>query len=309
MINLTKKIIYNDFNLFEAGDEHEGSTMFHREGWDMMVDMLHSSYDGLPANRNYLELHGDGMEAIAIDDKRYNPNVTNPNILLLMQSCIDRYKKVASKTNVCLDSNHWRKLWKWTGDPDKGVAHFICHEAGIPYGTYSCRIKYVDGKNRLIFKHYMTHGTKTITSTADDPKRRKANRELTLKRHLKFKAGDCVLQSKGHTHQLLICEPDSELYLTEGSDGKLKQAYTESAHTDPFINMDHRWYLNTGSFRKTLGDGFSDYAEIAEYDPTELGFLIVKVRNRKIAGVDKIVLKKPTATQSIIEEEEDGECN
>lgn len=295
MINITKKIVYNDYNLFEAGDEHEGSTMFHSDGWDMLVDMLYSEYDGLPANRNFVELHGDGMEAIAIDDKRYNPNVTNPNIYLLMQSTIDRYKKIKEKINVVLDSNHWRKLWKWTGDPDKGVAYHICKESGVPYGTYSCRMKYIDSKDRLVFKHYMTHGSKSINSTADDPKRRVSNMELILKRHLKFKAGDCVLMTKGHTHKLLLCRPASELYLTESSDGTIKQAYTESSHTDKFIHPDHRWYLNTGSFRKTLGDGFSDYAEIAEYDPTELGFWIVKVRNREITGADKIILKKPVA--------------
>ena len=39
-----------------------------------------------------------------------------------------------------------------------------------------------------------------------------------------------------------------------------------------------------------FGDGISGYAEKAEYDPVELGFLILKVRNKKIVELEPYYL-------------------
>lgn len=113
--------------------------------------------------------------------------------------------------------------------------------------------------------------------------------ELIIKRHLKFKAGDCITMSKGHTHKLIVCQPKSELYLVD--DGhEIVQKYTKSDKTGGYIHPDHRWYINTGSFLKLYGDGVSGYGELFEYDPIELGVAVIMVRNQKIDGVRRIVL-------------------
>lgn len=113
--------------------------------------------------------------------------------------------------------------------------------------------------------------------------------ELILKRHLKHKFGDCLLMSMGHTHKLLICSPNPELYLTDDG-SQITQKYTRSDKADGYIHPDHRWYINTGSFLKLYGDGVSGYAERAGYDPVELGFIVVMVRDRKIVDVRKVTL-------------------
>lgn len=297
-MKILKHNIQDDCNLFCYGDEHTGSIMHHEEGWEQLVDMLHSSYDGLHPNRNWAIDHGDVIEGILLDDKRYDGITTQGNIFLEIKNAIKVRKSIRKKIVVILDGNHPRKLWRFSGIPNKGITENICEELNVPYGTWTSKIWYVDKKDRLLFKHYLTHGKLSINSTADDPHRRKTNMELILKRHLKFKAGDCVLMSKGHTHKLLICKPESTLYMTDDG-SRIKQNYTSSDHTADNIHPDHRWYLNTGSFYKLFGNNFSGYGEIAEFDPLELGFLIVKVRNRIIVGVDKIVLKTSDAEKNI----------
>ena len=42
---------------------------------------------------------------------------------------------------------------------------------------------------------------------------------------------------------------------------------------------------------KLFEDGYSGYAEIAEYDPVELGFLVLIVRGGKIVQLKKHLLK------------------
>jgi len=293
-MRIIEKKVQSDFNLFQFGDVHTGSIMSHSEGWEMLVDMMCSPYDGLPATRNYGVDHGDMIEGITVDDPRFDGTTTQGNVLHEKDVAVEMRKQIKDRLIVALDGNHPRKLWRWSGVAGRGLSQIICEDAGIEYGTWSCIIVYKDSKDRLMFKQYATHGKKMISSTADDPKRRITNMELILKRHLKFKMGDCALMTKGHTHKLLCCRPASELYMVDDG-GTLKQRYTESNHTDEYIHPDHRWYLNTGSFYKLYGDGFSGYAEIAEYDPLELGFWVVKVRDRKIHDVDKVVLKKTTA--------------
>jgi hypothetical protein len=75
------------------------------------------------------------------------------------------------------------------------------------------------------------------------------------------------------------------------NDGKnLLSKYTGPRKTGGYIHPDYRHYLCCGSFHRTYGDGYSTYAEHAGYDPVELGFFVVRVRDRKIEGIDKITI-------------------
>ena len=95
--------------------------------------------------------------------------------------------------------------------------------------------------------------------------------------------------SKGHTHQLLCCNPERELIIV-GS-GKLVADYTGAGLDEYYIHPDSRYYVSTGSFLVLYGDDLSGYAEIGEYDPVEIGFAVAKVRDCRIVGVDLIPLK------------------
>ena len=106
---------------------------------------------------------------------------------------------------------------------------------------------------------------------------------------MRDKAADCAVMIKHHVHKLIVAKPDAALYLTD--DGKaIKQHYTESGQNQQYIHPDHRWYGCAGSFMRLYEDGMSGYAEIAEYDPTELGWLVTKVRNKKIVAVEPYYL-------------------
>ena len=191
---------------------------------------------------------------------------------------------IKDKLITILSGNHDRVLWKF-GDHVEG----ICDYFGIPYGTATAKITINDKKGNLMYKHFAMHGARSIRSTADDPTRRKSNMELSLKRSMKFKAGDCAVMTKGHTHRILVAEPIKELYLTDDN-GKIKQHYTGSGQNESYIHPDSRWYGNTGSFLKLYGIGHSGYAEIFEYDPMELGWLILRIRGKQIVSLDPFYL-------------------
>ena len=73
--------------------------------------------------------------------------------------------------------------------------------------------------------------------------------------------------------------------------GGSKRHYTKLDQTSSDIPPDMRWYGCAGTFMKLYEDGYSGYAEVAEYDPTEIGFLVLKVRGGKIVDLKKHYLK------------------
>lgn len=283
---LFKKKMPANFNLFLIGDIHLGTVMLFRTGFKQLVDFVHSPFKDLQSKHNYVGEMGDSVEAITTDDRRFSMDTISKDSsvpLEQMKAYVKMLKPIAKKMLFKLQGNHEAALHRY-GD----IAAHIADELNVPYGTYSCKYSF-DYRNKTMFKMFATHGRKSINSTADDPKRRRTNMELVLKRHLKHKFGDCLLMAKGHTHKLLVCRPNPELYLTD--DGKeVIQKYTHSNKVSGYIHPDHRWYVNTGSFMKLYREGVSSYAERAEYDPVELGFPVVIVRDQKIVNVKKVTL-------------------
>jgi len=274
-----------NFNLFLFGDLHIGSTMYSKDGINKLVDMMLSVYKEVKPKNNFGLCHGDVIEGIMIDDPRFDPLVHKDFVTDQEDTVVDTLWPVRDKLVTILDGNHPRKLWRF-GDITKRISSRL----GVKYGTWSCRVSYLDHKHKLVFKHFATHGRKAISSTADDPMRRLVNMKLILKRHLRDLSGDCLLRSKGHTHRLFRIKPLKDLYLVD--DGKkIKQAYTLAAPVELPIHPDRCWYVNTGSFLRLYSElGVSGYAEMAEYAPLEIGFAVVVVRNRQIRDVDLITV-------------------
>lgn len=265
-------------NIFHFGCKHEGSSLSSDNGWDKLCDAMNSEYDG--CSNNYGVEGGDDIEAITADDPRFSSEkLTEALPLAQMKIAIKKREPIKHMMLVKLMGNHERTLWRFGN-----IMEMMCDELGVLYGTYTAKITIQDKKDNLIYKLYETHGRKTITSTADDPLRRDVNMQLILKRQLRRKAGDCAVMIKHHAHKLIVTPPTSELYLID--DGKrIKQAYTSSGQTEPYIHPDARWYGCAASFLRLFGEDISGYAEIAELDPVELGFLVTKVRDRKIVEV------------------------
>ena len=131
----------NSHNIFRFGDLHDGSVLSSKRAWDKLVDMMNSEYDG--CSNNYGIEGGDPFEAIMVDDKRYSPEKlkdpetgkAEPLPLAQLRTAIELRKPIAGRLLTMLDSNHARKLLRF-GD----MTEWICHELGIPYGTYTAKI-------------------------------------------------------------------------------------------------------------------------------------------------------------------------
>lgn len=271
-----------DWELVLFGDNQEGNALSYRTGYLQCIDYICKS------KYRYAIHMGDEQEAYWIDDPRYSPDILQLDPLSQQKQVIEDLRKPANRKQLItiLFGNHSAKLYPKVGNITKNT----CEQLGICYGGFSCVVEFYDVQG-IQFKGFFTHGRKSIGSVADDPIRRLANERLQLKRHLENKVGDCILMAKGHTHRLIVCEPNPRLYLiTEQQE--IKQKYT---HNPPFgkggyIHPDHRWYVNTGSFLKTFGEGVSGYSEMKEYDPVELGYIVVEIKNREIINVEKVVV-------------------
>jgi len=274
----------DDHNIFFFGDAHHDSPMSSDSGWETLCNMMHEEYDG--CKNNYGAEGGDDIEAINPDDKRYSEELRTTALpLLQMRNAVAKREPIKDLLLYKLQGNHEQHHWAF-GD----IMEDMCKTLDVPYGTWSTKLSVTDKRGNLMYKVFDTHGRKQVTSTADDPKRRKVTMQLILKRHLKFKAGDCAVMIKHHTHKLLVCKPESEIYLTDDGE-RINQAYTVWGQAEPYIHPDARWYGNAGSFLKLYRDGITGYAERGEYDPVEIGFLVLKVRDRKIIGLEPVYLQ------------------
>jgi hypothetical protein len=289
-----------NFNLFLVSCTHWGSKFHHQSGWENLIDMMNSQYAGIPASANYLVHHGDAIEAIDIFDKRWSLQGCKPGgIIPQLDNSVEMLEPLKKKIVTLLQGNHEQHLEARYGN----VTAWVSKELEVPYGTYTSVISYVSKKDgSLLFKQFATHGFGVLQSSADDIKRRNSNRELSLKRKLKNKVGDAFLMTMGHTHKLIVSKPEPELFIY-GTDDKLKQMYTYTAPNAPYIPPDLRWYINVGAFFKMYGNNLVDhdfnkpeegvsssYAERAGYDPIELGFAVVMVRDGVIADIHKEVV-------------------
>ncbi len=285
-LELIQRQLPLNHNLFMFGDTHIGTVLCYYSGIEKLIEMMESPYDGLPPSRNYGIHMGDAIEGILIDDPRFRPDTTEtPFPMKQINKFVELMQPIKSRLITVLEGNHEQKLWRFGN-----LNAMICEKLGVVPGTFSAKIT-ITARNRKrhLYKIFAIHGRKGINSTADSPHRRKSNMGLILQRHLRDKAGDCVLMAKAHVHKLLLLEPENRLYLID-KERRFQQKYTHSEPNEEYIHPDHRWYICTGGFYKMYKLGTNTYVELGEYDPVELGFMVVKVREGKIVGIDKVVV-------------------
>lgn len=276
-----------DFNVFAAGDTHEFNEAFSEKAFRKFADMFFSEYEGVPPDNNWLLHMGDPADFITRSDYRYDPKIHKKMVLQQFDGIVDRYREFQPRMLGMVDSNHPLVL-----DPLGNVTEWLCNKLDIEYLTYSTKFTFLTKqKEELMFKLFATHGRKTISSSADDEIRVESNQRLTLKRHLKRKASDCAVMLKGHAHKLIVAAPTPKLCLTDNLK-RLIQFYPEPTkyHQMDYIPWELRWYACTGSFLRTYLLDHNTYSEKAEYDPVDLGFVIVIVRDRKVREVRAIPL-------------------
>jgi len=295
-MRLYKFKVPNDFNLFLHGDAHKYVGAHSKKGYKLLVDSVNSEFEGLPESRNYLIDMGDFADLIPIRHKYYDPKYHKATPLEQIARYVKESEPIIHKLLFLLDSTHPQML------RDIGnVTEYVCEqlqkdykikrESGSLYATQTAKAEFISSRETRIFKLYATHGSKTINSIADDDIRIDSNMALILKRHLRKKASDCAIMAKGHAHKLIVQAPKPKLCQIDNGK-KLIGKYPNPSdfHALEYIPEEMRWYVNTGSFLRSQILDYSTYAEKREYDPVDLGFAVVMVRDRKIVDVKRITL-------------------
>lgn len=275
--------VKSNCDIYQISDSHEGNTLVNYSAIREVVDEIASRDDA------YCIFGGDEIEAITVDDYRYNPETnTDPIPLQQCKSVIKTFKSIKDKILLWLYGNHPMRLWRF-GNLTKDV---ILHELEIShvYGGFASKLTLVDENKKPLFKIFATHGRRAIWSYAGDPKMQTQNKLRMLRRQLEAMAGDALVMQKSHAHQLLVSEPEKQLYLID--DGKkIHQRYTASSETGrEYIPPYLRWYVCTGSFLKTFGVGTIGYAEALELPPAEIGYTVMEIRDRQLVNIRKVVV-------------------
>ena len=309
-MKLLKRVVPDDFNLFMIGCDHEGSRLRSKKGFDKMINMVKSEYEGVLSHYNYVIHHGDFMDAITYLDRRFDTkSQRETDLVKQLDNSIENLLPIKDNLITVCESNHLFKVRATSMFTERLCEKLKKEGSKVEYGTQMVKIKFIDVNGKQMLNTFHLHGQKAVSSSVDEIERRKINMKLTVKRQLREKCGDAVLMSKGHSHKLLVLPPSQKMYLSDDGD-KISREYTLPHYlkrqfvddnkesnkpkiiTDGsrWIHPDDRWYVNAGSFLTSYGDGYSGYAEAAEYDPIELGFAVAKIRNRAIEDVVPIYL-------------------
>lgn len=286
-MKLIQQRMPENFVIYDMSDLHVGSPNCAEETLCEVVEKISQDRDA------YVVFKGDAIECITPKDRRFNFDCIDDRYKTPMDQTnrvIEIFKPIAKKILVWMAGNHEIKV-----SDTWNVAKHMATELECPYGAYVSQIDFQDKSGSTMFKTLHHHGFGNISSNAKDAIQYRANRQAGIKHKLaKLKVDDVIYMSMGHNHQLEIVEPtitnDLSLY-TEN--GKIHQTYKQSPSQNArYISPDARWYVTTGSFRKTYCHPDSDridYSEMAGYTPAEIGYALVHVQNREIVSVRKVV--------------------
>lgn len=278
----------NDFTICDMSDFHLGSP-------NCAEETLRETVAAIAKEKNcYVIFKGDAIEAILPNDKRYLHSAVREGLQSPKQQAdkvVEIFTPIRDRILAWGIGNHELKLWN-TVDFGKYIADGL----SAPYGAYNFKITFSGTDGKLMFKTYHTHGMGGLQSNAKDQIQYEANRRAGLK-HKLSKSGhaDVVYMSRGHDHQLIVVSPTAEdqLYLTDDGRGIHQHYRVSPPQNADYIPPDSRWYATTGSFRKLYsapGSCVIDYGEVVGYAPSEIGFALVNVIDKKIVDVRKVVV-------------------
>lgn len=252
--------------IFLAGDLHLGSPLAHVHAFGRMIRMVKED------DSARLVLMGDLLDAITFTDPRYSEEISSTPVEQA-NAMVEMLRPVQEKILCILEGNHERKLHAF-GNITRDI---ICEALNAPYGTYSSIINILDQNGNFGYRLFVHHGFGTMNPQSPSYLVRDTRVKEALKRKLMEKCGDAVIMAMGHVHKLCVYEPQRNLFIrTEGTG--LQSGYTiPEKSRGGFIHPDFRYYVGTGSFLRQYGVGYSGYAEIAGYDPVDLGWVVVNV--------------------------------
>jgi len=280
-MRLLEATVDRDCDIVLHGDTHEGTKTAHTKAVDKVLRWVMAK-----PNRYYVHM-GDEIEAIVTDDKRFDSDCNEePKPLRQMHSVRRRYEASKDRCLCWLNGNHSNKLARFGN-----LTEELCSQLEVPYGTWTCKLQLVDPDGNKMMKLFLTHGFRgTISSNAKDELQRQANMKARLKLLLERKASDCILMACGHTHKLMVVPPSQKLLLRDDGTQMIQEYLGQGDGTADYIEQDRRWYCNTGSFMRLYELGVDSYAEIAGYNPTEMGYCVAKIRNGVLSDIERVVV-------------------
>jgi hypothetical protein len=275
-----------DCRVYDTGDWHVGPHGFDRKALLSMFDEVDADDDAR------MILKGDLIDAISTDDKRfcnlsYDIKDDWRSIDDHLDMLIEAARPIKEKIICSLMGNHELTLLRQTD-----LSRRFCKALDIEWGGYASIVTFRnESRDKHLFKGLFTHGRRGINSQAKDPIQSYANMQASLKKHMSsLHIYDCIYQSMGHAHKLMVVEPtvNREVILTSNEHG-LKQSYKSSVPQNAdSISPESRWYGCSGSFLKTFAQpGMITYAELAQYGPSEIGCLQMNVKDGELIGVEK----------------------
>ena len=270
-----------NYDLALVSDMHEGNRGCSHEGQADFREWL------MGGNNRFFCHGGDAIEAITTDDGRYvyNKDQDAPIPLQQAQAVAEQYKPCRKRCLAWMAGNHEGMLHR-VGDLTRDV---ICKDIGVKYGGRIMKLALND-RHGLQFKLFYVHPSRTtIRSNAKDYTQQQANKLARLKMLLEQKAGDCLVMGIAHVHQLLVLDPVPRLILADDGESIHQRYLGAGDGAAGYIAPDRRWYCATGSFLRSQMLGTDGYAEVAMYDPVELGYIVVEVRDRKVVAVRRVV--------------------
>jgi len=285
-----------DFELVLFGDDQEGNAAKATDKYLECIEYIRSD------KRRYGIHMGDCMDAFWIDDFRYNEITVSGRPDEQLKRTIAQLTPLAKTGRLLsvLKGNHEKsledKLQRLGFLKESDINNRICEGLRLASkceypisGTYTNKIEFCDKKDKLMFKGYFTHGRKMVNSISPDPHRKRANMQYRLKLILEQLCGDAIIQAMGHIHVVLTTLPIKEVYLTNDKH-KLKQHYTHAGtgKSGSYIPPEARFFGATGSFLRTFVEGMETYSELAQYPPTELGYLKATIQAGEVVDLQEV---------------------
>lgn len=287
LINTT---IPMDCTIFNFGDLHYGALNCNREAIRTMIADLESK----PTNRAFNV--GDNLDGILPNDKRYLACATSVKEGILTpqdqaDSIIKDFRPVRRKILAWGMGNHEYKLAS-CADFTRYIAGFL----DCPNGGYSYKLVCQDDIGNTLFRIFATHGNTSIPSSAPDLESLEGRQKAALRRKLgMLRMSDCIYQTMGHTHKLVVSEPTvrREINMIDDGTDLVRNTGLTIDQSAEFIPDNFRWYANSGSFLNTFtpsGSGGISYSEVAMFGPVNIGYLKLHVQGGQLVEVERVIL-------------------
>ena len=278
-----------DCRIYATSDHHVGARAWHKEAHEEFVETVKQDPIG------YWIDNGDGIEGKPTKSKHFDPNSLRPTMMTI-EAQVDEWCRIhAPIADKCLSKgkgNHDIYL-----EPDINITKLVCDRLGLPEGGYQT---WIDLGFLRIFAY---HGRRNMPRGAKDSIQRDANQRAWLKRTLEDLAGNCHVMLHGHVRTLHVQPPIDQLaLLARGTSVRARHFFqpTQTVKTkDPatgkvdsreFIPPESRWYAVTGTFRRSGGFGYTDYAEIGGYSPGNIGYQVIHVQDGVVQDIEPVVV-------------------